>query len=148
MTFLDAPQRVLIEHACCKLVLQAAAFADASDAAQLAALFTTEGVLVRPSAGALIGRQAIEASYAERPANRITRHLVTNTLVDAESAVHAQALSSVLLWSANADHEPGRLGRRAQGGQVVGEFRDTIVLTDDGWRIARREAHFLMYTTS
>lgn len=148
MTSLDTQQMLLIEHACSKLVLQAAAFADAGDAAQLAALFTTDGLLVRPSAGPLKGRPAIEASYAERPANRTTRHLVTNTLVDVESASQAQALSSVLLWSANADDEPGRLGRQAQGPQVVGEFQDTFVLTDEGWRIARRDACFLMYTTS
>lgn len=148
MTPLDAQQILLIEHACSKLVLQTAAFADAGQAARLAALFTTDGLLVRPSAAPLEGRQAIEASYAERSSNRITRHLITNTLVDVESASRAQAVSSVLLWSASADDEPDRLGRQARGPQVVGEFHDTFALTDEGWRITRRDARFLMHTPS
>jgi hypothetical protein len=148
MTALDAQQILLIEHACGKLVVQAAAFSDAGQAARLAALFTTDGLLVRPSAAPVEGRQAIEASYAERPVNRITRHLVTNTLVNVESASCAQAVSSVLLWSASADDEPDRLGRQAPGPQVVGEFHDTFALTDEGWRIARRDARFLMHTPS
>jgi ketosteroid isomerase-like protein len=148
MTALDAQQILLIEHACSKLILRVAAFADAGHATRLAALFTTDGVLVRPSAAPVEGRQAIEASYAERPTNRITRHLITNTLVDVESASRAQAVSLVLLWSASADDEPDLRGRRTRGPQVVGEFHDTLALTDEGWRIARREARFLMHAPS
>jgi len=148
MTTLDAQQLLLIEHACSKLVLRAAALADAGQAAQLAALFTPDGVLVRPSGDALEGRQAIEASYSQRPAGRLTRHLVTNILVEVDSPSQARALSSVLLWSANTDDEPDRFGRPTRAPQVVGEFQDSFALTDEGWRIAHRDARFLMHTLS
>ena len=36
-------------------------------------------------------------------------------------------------------------GRAAQGPQVVGEFDDRFVLAQDGWRIAQREARFLLH---
>ena len=132
-------------NACRNLVLRAAALADTGRAAALAALFTPDGVLVRPSGEVLQGRQAIEASYAQRPADRITRHLVTNIVVDVMSETQARALSYVLLWTGSTHSEAGRYGRAAQGPQVVGEFDDRFVLAQDGWRIAQREARFLLH---
>src|SRR4051794_7574812 len=99
---MDALQRLLIVEACRDLVLRAAAQADAGDAAALAALFTEGAVLARPNAEPLQGRAAIRASYAQRPAERITRHLVTNTVVVVESPGASRALSSVLLWAGSS----------------------------------------------
>ena len=143
---MDALQRLLIVEACRDLVLRAAAQADAGDATALAALFTERAVLARPNAEPLQGRAAIRASYAQRPAERITRHLVTNTVVVVESPGTSRALSSVLLWAGSSADADGPRGRPAQGGQLVGEFDDRLTLTAEGWRIERREARFVMHS--
>lgn len=142
----DAAERHEVERACRELVLRAASRADAGDAAGLARLFAADGVLVRPNAQPLQGRDAIQAAYAQRPADRITRHLVTNTLVEVESSTRARAMSHVLLWTGSTNDPSGPQGRRAHARQLVGEFEDRFVLEPEGWRIQRRDARFVLYS--
>ena len=138
--------RLLARQACLDLVLRAAACADASDAQALAQLFAEDGQLQRPSGEPLHGRAAIAAAYARRPAGRMTRHLVTNTLFDLVDEDRASARSQVLLWSCDAAAEPGAHGRVADARQLMGEFDDSFVRAADGrWRIRRREARFVMF---
>lgn len=142
---MDPLQRLLIQDACRELVLRAAECADAHDAAGLAALFMPEGVLRRPGGQPLVGRAAIEAAYAQRPRDRITRHLVTNTRVEVESETAARAHSRVLLWAGSTADAEGPQGRPLRGPQLVGEFADRFVHTDAGWRIASRDASFVLH---
>jgi uncharacterized protein (TIGR02246 family) len=142
---MDALQRLLIQDACRELVLRAVECTDAHDAAGLAALFTPDGVLSRPGGQALVGRAAIEAAYAQRPRERITRHLVTNTRVVVESGSAATGRSLVLLWAGSTEDATGPQGRPLRGAQLVGEFDDRFVLSSEGWRIARREAVFVLH---
>lgn len=141
----EAIDRWLAQQACRDLVMRAGAFADANDPDSLAALFLPDGELVRPASQPLRGRAAIAASYRARSADRITRHLVTNTLVSLQSPTRARATSLVLLWSGSVADVPGPYGRPARGRQVVGEFDDLFTLVDEGWRIARREARFVLF---
>lgn len=143
---MDILQRLLIVESCRELVLRAAGWADAPDAAALAALFTEDAVLARPNSAPLHGRATIRASYAQRPASRITRHLVTNTMVDVESSGAARASSSVLLWTGSLAEADSPYGRPAQPRQLVGEFDDRLTLTPEGWRIARRDARFVLHS--
>jgi uncharacterized protein (TIGR02246 family) len=143
---MEALQRLLIEQDCRDLVLRAAAKADANDPGGLADLFAEDAVLARPNAQPLHGREAIRKAYEQRPAERITRHLVTNIVVEVESPTSARALSYVLLWAGSTSDTPGPQGRPAQPRQVVGEFDDRFSLTPQGWRIARREARFLLHS--
>ena len=129
---MDAQQRLLIEDACRGLVLRAAARADAHDAAGFAALFAADAVLQRPNAAPLVGRDAIRDAYAQRERSRITRHLVSNTLITVESATRASGHSLVLLWAGSSDDAVGVQGRPAQGPVLVGEFDDRFVLGSDG----------------
>jgi len=94
----EALERLLAEAACRRLVLQAAQAVDHHQPAVFAALFAPDGVLVRPNGQPLEGCAAIEAAYAGRPPGRITRHLVTSTLVSFTSPTEARGLSPVLLW--------------------------------------------------
>lgn len=143
---MDAIESLQIRQACCELVLRAAACVDGNEPTALAQLFTDDAVLVRPSGDALQGREAIRHAYEQRPTDRITRHLVTNTVVEVESATRAHALSYVLLWSGSKADEAGPNGRRAQARQVVGEFDDRLSLSPSGWLIERREARFVLHT--
>jgi ketosteroid isomerase-like protein len=132
--------------ACRETVLRAAAAVDTGDARGLADLFTEDAVLLRPNGEALHGRAAIFDAYANRPAGRITRHLVTGTWVDLLAGGQARATSFVLLWSGDAARPQSPSGRPADK-QVVGEFHDLLVHTATGWRIARRDARFILHAT-
>jgi len=142
---MDETQRMGIEAACRRLVLQAAAFADAHRPAELAALFSADAVLVRPNAAPLHGPEAIHEAYTNRAPERISRHLVTGTLVEVLSADEAHAKSTVLLWLGSTDDPAGPKGRPVRE-QVLGEFDDRFVRTAAGWRIARRDARFVLHT--
>jgi len=137
--------KLVAEQACRDLVLQAAALTDSQAYEEFAALFCDDGELIRPGGQPLRGRAAIVESYRARPAGRITRHLVTNTLVQLDSDTAAHARSSVLLWTGSVSDGTGPFGRRAHPRQVVGEFEDSFELTANGWRIARREARFVLH---
>jgi uncharacterized protein (TIGR02246 family) len=138
-------ETLLAQQACRDLVMRAAACTDSQDHDGFAALFAPDGELVRPGAQPLVGREAIVASYRARPADRLTRHLVTNTLVTLQSTTQARATSVVLLWSGSVADAAGLFGRPAQARQVVGEFDDEFVRGDEGWRIARRVASFVLF---
>lgn len=142
---MDDLQILLIENACRRLVLQAAAHADAHEPERLAELFTPDGVLTRPNAEPLQGRDAIRDAYRQRPAQRITRHLVTNTRVEVRSPTEASASSYVLLWAGESGPARGPFGHPAQPRQLVGEFDDRFILTPEGWRIAQRIARFVLH---
>lgn len=133
---------VIAKQACYDLVVRFVSCNDRRDPQGLAALFAENGVLVRPNGDTLVGPAAIEAAYAERPAERMTRHLTGNVLIDVTSATTAIGASTVLLWSGAASDAPGPFGRPVKGREVMGEFEDSFVKTPAGWRLARREARF------
>lgn len=146
MSGMEPMECLLAREACRDLVLRTVACVDAGDATGFADLFVSDGVLVRPNAPPLLGRAAIRDTYSKRPADRMTRHLVTNVLVDLQTPAQARVLSHVTLWAGCTNDAPGPQGRPAQGPQVVGEFEDLLSLTPEGWRIARREARFVLHT--
>lgn len=142
-------ERQLAESACRDVVRRAALKLDANDLDGFAAFFTSDAVVVRPGKEPLCGVDALLASYRSRPASYVTRHLVAGSVVDLRAPDEAHAISNVLLWTGTADHEAGDFGRRAQSRQVVGEFEDTLRLCSDGlWRIAHRQARFLLHVES
>lgn len=135
----------LARLACRDVVERSARCVDDGDADGIAALFAPDGVLQRSGGAALQGCEAIRASYAARPADRITRHLVTNTVVDLDGNT-AHARSCVLLWSGSSDDSDSPFGRTAQQRQLIGEFDDLLQQQADGaWRITRRIASFALY---
>lgn len=136
--------RLLAEQACRDVVLQTAACTDAGDPEGFAALFTADAVLVRPSGQALQGHEAIAAAYRNRPAGRITRHLICGTRITDSGPEVIEAVTQVLLWVGDAADEAGAYGRPAQQ-QVLGAFDDRLVHTPQGWRIARRTASFTLH---
>ena len=136
-----------IAHACERLVLDFAHFSDSQDYESLAGLFAPDGTMVRPSGDSLVGRAAIIESYRSRPAGRISRHVCTNIRITVESSNRAHGLTYAILFSANANQPPdAHFGVRADPRQLVGEFEDEFVRTEEGWRIASRKARFVMHT--
>lgn len=138
-------ETLLAEQACRDLVLAAADAVDRRDFLALADLFEPRGVLVRPDGSELLGREAIVSAYAARDPDRLTRHLVSNQRVRVDrSAGTAVASCSVLLWSGRQSDAHSLRGRPADPVEQVGEIRDLLVRTAEGWRIRRREAWFTL----
>jgi len=136
-----------IERACERIILDFAYFSDRQDYEALAALFTRDGTMVRPTGDPLVGRDAILKSYQSRPSGRMTRHICTNIRISVESADRARGITYAIVYSANAhERHEAHFGLKADSGQLVGEFEDEFVRTEEGWRIASRRARFVMHT--
>ena len=142
----EAIERLIAESACRALAIAAAEAVDHQDHAAFAALFAPDGVLVRPDGSLLQGRAAIHAAYAARPSERLTRHLICNHRVDLAAEGSARSRCTVLLWSGRRSDAETPKGRPADALQQVGEIDDELMLTPVGWRIARREARFILHT--
>jgi hypothetical protein len=139
---------LLAQQACRDLVLGAADAVDSRQFSALAALFDTDGVLVRPDGVELRGRDAIVAAYAARDPDRLTRHLVSNQRVTVDLAAGtARSTCAVLLWSGKHSDATTARGRPADPVQQVGEIHDLLARTPEGWRIRRREAWFTLFQT-
>jgi len=120
--------RRAIEWDCARMINLYATLNDAARWAEVAALYTEDGSMTRPSApdAPIIGRDAILAAFEARPA-RTTRHVTANIVVTALDADTATATSAMLLFTA-ADAPP-----------LVGGFSDRLRrVPGEGWRFAER----------
>lgn len=146
MSNIESPEGLAaVQAACRELVARSAYCVDQQDYQAFAELFAEDGRLARPGGAWLSGRAEILASYQGRPADRITRHVVGNTVFIDTQAGSAKAVSYLVLWSTSAGEAVEAFGRKANARQVLGEFHDSFVKTEQGWRIAQREAEFIMY---
>ncbi len=141
-------ERLLAEQACQRIVLMTAYAVDEQDYAGLARLFTPDGILVRPDGSRLEGRAAITAVYAARDPDRLTRHLISNHLVDVHDAGRASSRCAVQLWTGRHQDAVTPKGRPADPLQLVGEFIDELVLTAEGWRIRQRQGLFTLHLSA
>ena len=115
-----------------QVIRRSAAHNDARRWAELAALYTDDATLVRPDGQHVVGRAAIETSYAGASPTRRTRHLCGGTVVDLDGDV-ATATTPVLLFTWED-------GSAAATGPAIGEFADVLVRGEDGWRLRERVA--------
>lgn len=98
---------------------------DAHDADGLAAMFTRDGSFARPTEpdAPVVGRDAIHAFFRDRP-QRVTRHVMANTLVEIVSQTEARAHSYVMLYMADKT--------------LIGDFHDRLEQHDGQWLFAER----------
>ena len=134
MTAVDAFERMLIEHACAKLVARYAALMDGGDYDGVAALYTEAGAYARPGVPGppLHGREAILAELRARPA-RLGRHIFTNVIVEVESAERARGQSRVVLYMGASTDAPAAVERT-----LIGEFHDLYEKVGEDWLFAER----------
>lgn len=145
---MDEQQRQNIEQACTKLVNQFSCFNDRREFEALSNLFTPEGAFARPTDpdNYIEGRENILAAFNDRPQDRITRHLISNVIIDVENATSASGTCYATLFMAPADAEPARFGVQANSSQLVGEFQMDFSLTPAGWKIARQTGRIIFTT--
>lgn len=123
---MNPDQRRAIEQDCARLIADYANLNDAARWEDVAALYSTDGRMARPTAPDdwIEGRDAILAAFLSRPA-RTTRHFCSNVVIDVLSEQEATGESAMLLFT--GDSQP-----------KVGSFHDRFVLTEAGWRFAER----------
>lgn len=119
-------QRRAIEADCARLIALYANLNDEARWEDVAALYTDDGLMTRPTAPAapIVGRAAILAAFQARPPRK-TRHVCSNVVIDVEDHASARGTSAMVLFT--------------EGGvPLAGSFHDRFVLTADGWRFAER----------
>ena len=107
---------------------------DARDFGLLGAVFT-EDVVCEFDAGAVEGRSALlEMLRSMLGGSGPSQHLLGNHVVEVTGDT-ARCVSQVRAFSAGVGDASGRTY------ELFGEYRDELVRTRDGWRIARRRMH-------
>lgn len=137
-SILDEASRRAIEWDCAKLINRYTLLNDAADWDAVAALYTEDGQMARPSAPdqPIVGRSAILATFKNRPA-RAARHVVSNVVVDVLSENEAIAQSVIVLYQGTAS-EDGGLPTRDPKGPLIGTYTDRLRRTADGWLFSER----------
>ena len=138
MSNIDETTRRAIEWDCTKLINRYTLLNDAADWDAVAALYTEDGQMARPSAPdkPIVGREAILATFKSRPA-RAARHVVSNIVVDVVSETEATAMSVIVLYQGSAS-ESGGLPARDTSGPLIGTYTDRLRKTAQGWQFAER----------
>jgi ketosteroid isomerase-like protein len=136
MTDLD---HLLHDHAIARLITRYAALNDAARWDEVAAMYTEDGRMSRPTAPDSFteGRAAILAGFLARPA-RASRHIVANILVDvATDGMTATASSQILLFTAS-EADDGGLPIQSPKPPLVGSYADRLAYADGVWKFTER----------
>lgn len=137
-----------IELACTRLINQFANFNDAGRHDELAALFTEDGQYARPTEpdNYVQGRAAILAAFKGRPADKLTRHLITNIVVDVTGPASATGICYVTLYAGSTGKPAEKHGYQANPSQLIGEYHDVFVLSPGGWKFSKRQGRLIFST--
>ncbi|MEI9852189.1 MAG: nuclear transport factor 2 family protein [Sphingomonas sp.] len=138
---MDDLARLSIERACTRLVLEFARFNDDWDHESLASLFAEDCEFARPldPAHPYYGKAAVHAIFRDRRP-RLTRHVMTNILIDVVGEDEAHGNSYVTMISS-----PGTDAPQAGEGIFFGSFDDVFVRTAEGWRFKSRKGSLALY---
>ena len=122
----DLLARLIDERAIERLLIDYVALNDAGQWHAVAALYTADGRLSRPSSPDVFieGREAILAAFLARPPRR-ARHIIANVRIDLDGDT-ARVTSQILLYTAGG------------GAPLVGGYADRVVRSAEGWRFAER----------
>lgn len=118
--------RLAAEWQCAKLIARYANLNDEARWDEVAALYTENGLMTRPTApdAPIVRREAILAAFKSRPPRK-TRHVCSNVVITVESPTTASGVSAMVLFS---EGNP----------PLAGSFHDRFELTGEGWRFAER----------
>jgi hypothetical protein len=127
------------ERACERLSIAFAIGVDRFDDDAVLNLFTHDGVFNRPG-NVVKGRDALHGWLKGRPRDVVTRHICTNISIKVINKKEASGITYFTFYRGAKDGEPSVLP--LHGPDIVGEYLDRFLLTDDGWRIAERAVAF------
>ena len=117
---------------CINLVTDYAYHRDRFDATEFSNLFTEDASL---SIGnqTWAGRDNIRARIESLDKSGSIRHLMSTIRIEPIDERHASGVSYATIYTAAAG------SNSTEGFEVIGEYHDNFVLTNDGWRISNRE---------
>ena len=137
---MDDLQRLLVERACERLIVEYCQFVDFGNAGRIAELFTHDGEWHGTDL-ILTGREEIRDWFVRREGltRRVSRHVCTNVGVDILSEDEAE--SSCYMINYRHDRRDGdtSLPLPAEHPKFIGELHDWFQRTADGWRFTRRQ---------
>lgn len=129
--------RLLAEHECERLILEFMRRLDLGQPSSVAQLFTEDGVWEWPHDGRRVqGRAALADYFGSRPADRLSRRMRTNVLVDVVSADRAVATTYFATYRVDGYTEGTMVPARLPVN--VGHYEDTFRKVDGSWLLARR----------
>lgn len=132
---MDSAQRMLIERACERLVIDYCHLTDRHRTQEMARLFAHQAEFVG-SRRSTTGREAIiDGFLVLHGGKRVVQHVVTGIAVDVVDETHACGSSYFAKYEA-FDVEPPA---PAEAPLYLGRYLDEFVLEDDQWRFSRRE---------
>jgi hypothetical protein len=142
---LIAAERIGIERACERIVHAYARALDSGDMSAAADFFAEHGSFARPMApGQVIqGRETIRAALLTRPKTLLTKHLVTNVMIDIVSRDEARGISYLTMISTTPPHDA--VAPYVSAGPIYfGEFRDRFVREGEEWKFLERRGSIEM----
>ncbi len=125
-----------IKRACENLVMDYARHRDQAQGAALAQLFTEDAEL-SVNGETFIGRKALLTRFAA-PATQRFRHMMSNVHITVTGHKQAIGVSYALIFVGPIDKHNPDAPITVSNFVAMGEYQDTFVLTDAGWRIASR----------
>lgn len=137
---MDPLELLLAERACERLVIDFVHRLDLGEPASVAELFTEDGTWEWPAGERLVeGRDALAAYFGSRPADRLSRRLMSNVLVTVTSPGTATATSYFTTY--RVDGHGGGLVPPGPPVQV-GHYEDTFRRSPAGtWLLSGRVLH-------
>jgi hypothetical protein len=134
---MDDEQTAAIERECRELILAITQHGDHGEADLAVSLFAEDGSWMR--GGKLYtGRDELLASYASEPSTQVARHINGGTVVTVEDADHASAVTYYLAFRGQRDSGEPNAPLPLDTPFSLGEWHDTFVRTEDGWRFSSR----------
>jgi hypothetical protein len=133
---LDPMDRLLAERACERLIVDFVRRLDLGDPGSVADLFTVSGVWEWPHGSRRIeGREALRTYFGSRPADRLSRRMMSNILVTVDSATTATAISYLATYRVDG-YVDGMLPPQLPAN--VGHYEDSFQKVDGEWLLATR----------
>ncbi|WP_194238855.1 nuclear transport factor 2 family protein [Streptomyces spongiae] len=133
---MDPMEQLLAERACERLVLDFVQRLDLGEPASVANLFTEDGTWEWPEGERFVkGRAALRDYFGARPADRLSRRLMSNVLTTVTSPTTATATSYFTTYRID-----GHRGGMVPAGPPVqiGHYEDTFHRVDGTWLLGSR----------
>lgn len=135
------------ELACAKLLNQFANLNDAGYYEDMAALFSEDGQFASPLVPDtfITGRRAITLFFEERRKETISRHLLSNIVIDVIDEKSAKG-SAYALLILGVPENGAKLGIKANSSKFVGDYIVEFKKKHEGWKIAQLTTQVVLTT--
>lgn len=133
---LDPVNRMTAERECERLIIDFVRRLDLGEPGSVAELFTPDGIWEWPDGDRRVeGRDALRRYFGSRPADRLSRRIMTNILVSLTSATTASATSYLITYRVDG-YTGGMLPPQLPVN--IGHYEDAFSKIDGKWLLARR----------